>query len=131
MTEKRDITERADIELMLNNFYGRVRNNELLGPIFNSRIGDRWPEHLDKMYRFWETVLLNEHSYGGSPFLPHASMQIDASHFAIWKSLFIATVDQLFAGPTANTAKWRAELMAELFNSKIEYSRKSGFKPIQ
>ena len=61
--EKRDIDAIEDIKLMVDSFYGKVREDAMLSFIFNDRIQDRWPEHLEKMYRFWQTVLLDEHTY--------------------------------------------------------------------
>jgi hemoglobin len=48
-----DITNRKDIELMVDTFYGSVREDDLLGPIFNRVIRNNWPKHQDTMYRFW------------------------------------------------------------------------------
>jgi len=67
-----DISSIEDIRRLVDTFYGRVRKDKFIGPIFIGAIGGRWPEHLDKMYRFWQTVLLEEHRYYGSPFPPHA-----------------------------------------------------------
>ena len=53
---KRDIQDIEDIKLLVDRFYGRVREDETLKDIFNNKIQDRWPEHLEKMYRFWQTV---------------------------------------------------------------------------
>lgn len=117
---KQDISKIEDIQLMVNTFYGRIRENEILGPIFNNTIQDRWPEHLAKMYRFWESILLNGYSYHGAPFPPHAKLPIDRSHFDIWVGIFNNTVDDLFSGPIADEAKYRGALMANIFNSKIE-----------
>jgi hemoglobin len=83
------------------------------------------------MYRFWQTVLLEEHTYYGSPFAPHANMPVDAEHFERWIKLFTETVDELFSGEVADEAKWRAGKMAEMFNYKIQYFRDSNEKPIQ
>ena len=69
---KKDISDIEDIKLMVNAFYDQIRENEVLGPIFNGIIQDRWPQHLEKMYTFWQTILLEEHTYFGSPFPPHA-----------------------------------------------------------
>lgn len=110
-----------DIKLLVNTFYDRIRTDALLGPVFNQRIGDKWPEHLDKMYRFWQTVLLGEHTYLGSPFPPHAQLPVDHMHFAAWMALFTKTIDELFTGPKAEEAKWRAAKMAELFEAKISH----------
>lgn len=121
---KKDIQTIEDIKLMVNTFYERVQKNEMLGPIFQERIQDRWPEHLEKMYRFWQTILLEEHTYNGAPFPPHARLPIDESHFIIWVQNFTKTVDEFFEGPIAEEAKKRGTLMAALFNSKLEFFKK-------
>jgi hemoglobin len=129
MKEQKDITTIDDIKIMVNTFYDKVRQDDVLSAIFNGIIQDRWPSHLEKMYRFWQTVLLNEHTYSGSPFPPHAKLPVDVTHFERWKKLFSATVDENFSGSVANEAKWRAEKMAELFQVKIDYFAKADSKP--
>lgn len=124
MTPTKDITDLEDIKLLVNTFYAKVQKDEFIGPLFNEKIGNRWPEHLEKMYRFWQTILLEEHTYNGAPFPPHAKMPIDESHFIIWVSIFTKTVDDLFEGEIANEAKKRGTLMAALFNSKLEFFKK-------
>ena len=130
MSEKADILNIEDVKNLVDTFYGKVRSDLLLAPIFNERIRDNWPVHLEKMYRFWQTVLLNEHTYLGSPFPPHASLPIDHRHFQAWLGLFRATVDELFSGEKAKEAKWRADKMAEMFESRIQYFKEQGFKSI-
>lgn len=119
----KEILSLQDIKLLVDTFYGKVRNNPLIGPIFNERIQDRWPIHLEKMYSFWQTVLLEEYTYNGRPFPPHATMPIGHEHFEQWLALFAETVDELFTGDKADEAKWRAGKMAELFESKLNYFR--------
>jgi hemoglobin len=121
--EKKEILSIDDIKLLVDQFYGKIRQDDLLGGLFNSVIQDRWPEHLSKMYRFWQTILLEEHTYFGSPFLAHANLPVAKEHFDHWLELFNATVDELFEGEKAKEAKWRAEKMAVMFQSKIEYYR--------
>lgn len=118
---KKDITQRNDIVIMVDRFYEKVKKDELLGSIFNDIIQDRWPEHLEKMYRFWETILLKNHTYHGSPFPPHAKLPIDKKHFERWLTMFIATIDENFKGEVAEEAKWRAAKMAEMFQYKINH----------
>lgn len=112
-----------EITLLVDTFYGKVQQDELLAPVFNEKIGDRWPEHLEKMYTFWQTVLLEERTYFGAPFPPHARLPIDAEHFGRWLELFTETIDSLFTGEKATEAKWRAQRMAELFQFKLEAMR--------
>lgn len=127
---EKDITTLDDIKVLVDTFYSRVREDQMLRDIFNDKIQDRWPEHLEKMYRFWQTVLLEEHTYHGSPFLPHAQLPVEAAHFEAWVQLFSDTVDSLFAGAKAERAKWQGQRMAEMFHSKIEYYRSNSSIPL-
>lgn len=131
METKQNILQLEDIKLLVNSFYGKVRENALLAPIFNQHIGDRWPEHLEKMYKFWQTLLLKEHTYFGSPFPPHALLPVSKAHFDQWLALFYETVDHNFTGEKAEEAKWRAGKMAEMFWYKIEYFRNNSAKPLR
>ena len=127
MAEQSEILTLDDIKLLVDTFYDCIREDKLLAPIFNERIQDRWPIHLEKMYKFWQTVLLQEHTYFGSPFPPHAQLPVGHEHFAAWLSLFNKTVDKLFTGEKATEAKWRAQKMAELFEAKIVYAKNNPF----
>jgi hemoglobin len=124
--QKQDILNLDDVKQLVNVFYGKVRENEMLAPVFNERIQDRWPEHLEKMYRFWQTVLLEEHTYFGAPFPPHAKLQVAHAHFEKWMELFNQTVDELFVGERAEEAKWRGQKMAQMFEIKIEHYKNTG-----
>jgi len=130
MRALKDIQNLNDIKLMVDTFYGKVREDEQLKDIFNTVIQSRWPEHLEKMYRFWQTVLLEEHTYYGSPFVPHAKLPVDATHFERWLQLFYETVDEKFIGERATRAKWQGQRMAEMFHSKIEYYKNNSATPI-
>ena len=124
LTEKKhDIIELDDVKLLVDSFYGKVRNDSLIGPIFEERIQNRWPEHLAKMYTFWQTVLLGEHTYYGSPFPPHAHLPVEREHFNRWLELFSETLSEHFSGKTAEEAIWRAGKMAEMFQYKLQAFR--------
>ena len=121
--KKNELLNLDDVKLLVNTFYSKIREDALLGEIFNGVIGDRWSVHLEKMYRFWQTILLGDHTYFGSPFLPHANLPIGKEHFDRWLSIFYLTIDDLFEGTKADEAKWRAEKMAIMFQSKIQHYR--------
>ena len=125
---QKEIISITEIQQLVDAFYEKVRGDELLGSVFNRVIEDRWPEHLEKMYRFWQTVLLDEHTYYGSPFSPHARLPIDAEHFERWLHLFGETVNENFTGKKATEAIWRAEKMAKMFQFKIDYFRNNPHK---
>ncbi|MEJ8800797.1 group III truncated hemoglobin [Pontibacter sp. H249] len=130
MTHNREIIHLDDVKQLVDTFYTRVRADELLGPIFEERIQDNWARHLDIMYRFWQTVLLGELTYQGSPGSKHITLPVDESHFERWLEIFYQTIDELFTGEKAAEAKWRAERMAEMFHSKIEYYKKNKSRTI-
>ncbi|MFT4023235.1 MAG: group III truncated hemoglobin [Flavihumibacter sp.] len=128
--ERSDIRTLDDIRLLVDSFYQRVRENRLIGPIFAGAIGDQWPKHLDKMYRFWQTVLLEDHTYFGSPFPPHFHMPLKKEHFDAWLRTWHQTVDDLFTGEKATEAKWRADKMATLFQLKLDAIQQGGMRPL-
>lgn len=121
----KEILTLDDVRQLVDSFYEKVRTDELLKDIFNDKIQDRWPLHLEKMYRFWQTILLEDHTYFGSPFAPHAKLPIAQEHFERWLILFNENIDAQFDGAKAKEAKWRAEKMAEMFQHKIAYYKSS------
>lgn len=130
MSTSSDILNLDDVKLLVNDFYGKVRENAMLAPIFNGVIGDNWPIHLEKMYGFWQTLLLDTPAYSGSPFLKHAQLPIGAEHFDTWIRLFNETVDAHFRGPKADEAKWRAARMSEMFQYKLDYYKNNPAQPL-
>lgn len=117
---KTDISTFEDIQLLVNTFYGKIRIDELLGGIFAGIISD-WEPHLQKMYRFWQSILLGENTYNGRPFPPHAQMRLQQHHFDRWLKLWHETLDENFNGPVADEAKMRAKSIANIFVSKIAF----------
>ncbi len=117
-----DIRDIDDIKLFVDEFYAKVQTDELLAPIFGSKIEDgEWEKHLNKMYSFWETVLFHKQSYKGSPFMKHYNLPIESKHFNQWVALFSQTIDENFRGEKAVETKGRAAKMALMFESKMNY----------
>ncbi len=127
---QKEILNLDDIKKLVDCFYTKVKEDEMLKDIFNNVIEDRWPEHLEKMYTFWQTVLLEEHTYYGAPFMPHANLPVSKKHFDRWLSLFYETLDELFEGEKAEEARWRATKMAEMFQLKIAQYQQTNSKPL-
>lgn len=111
-----DILTRKEVEQLVNQFYNRVRKDDLLAPIF-AHVD--WPHHLPIMYNFWSSVLLGDMSYNGSPLSKHLRLSLTADHFNRWLKLFLVTVDAEFIGPVAEEAKKRANTIATLFQHKM------------
>lgn len=121
---KQDISNRTDIEVLINTFYGHVRKDETIGFIFDKIIGDDWSHHLPIMYQFWDTVLFQNPGYIGNPIKKHIDIDKDipltGDHFQRWIELWKYTVDELFMGKNAEDIKQRAALMKDLILQKIK-----------
>lgn len=118
----KDITGLEDIQLFVDGFYSKVREDELIGPVFAGVITN-WQPHLEKMYAFWNAVLFGEPGFKGNPFAKHAPLPIVPEHFGRWLELFAETIDENFEGPMAVETKQRAGLMATMFMSKLDRMR--------
>lgn len=91
------------ISAFVETFYAAIREDDLLGPIFDERIAD-WPEHLAKMKRFWRSILFNSGEFSGNPMLKHMIIPaIGEEHFAHWLTLFYATLRKLEDDPRATS----------------------------
>ncbi|HEY1032018.1 MAG TPA: group III truncated hemoglobin [Flavipsychrobacter sp.] len=122
-----DIRSREDIEVLVNNFYNKVRKDDVIGYIFQQIIGDDWSHHLPIMYSFWETVLLNNAGYSGNPIKKHIEIDkkvpLQQEHYERWLQLWHETLDNLFAGEVTETAKIRAAAMMQLIDMKVQWAR--------
>lgn len=117
---KTDISEFDDVKLLVNTFYQNARKDAQIGPIFENYLAGHWDEHLEKLHRFWQTVLLREAAYYGKPVPLHFKMELSERDFDIWLNIWKSTVDSLFEGPRAENAKLRGRTMAEAFLKKIK-----------
>ena len=99
------------IERLVRAFYTRIRDDDLLGPIFNSRIHD-WDPHLQRMCAFWSSVVLSSGVYHGQPMRMHLPLPVDAQHFDRWLELFEQTARELFGEQIAELFVDRARRIA-------------------
>jgi hemoglobin len=97
---------------LVHRFYGKVRDDRLLGPIFAARITD-WPPHLERMVTFWSSVALMTGKYHGRPVPAHTPLPIKAAHFDRWLALFRATAEETCTPAGAAHVIERAERIAQ------------------
>lgn len=111
IAERTGIDE-AMIETLVHRFYARIREDALLGPIFEARIAD-WGPHLERMCAFWSSVALMTGRYHGQPMRMHLPLPVDAEHFDRWLALFEATARETCPPAAAAHFMERARRVAE------------------
>lgn len=103
-------------------FYGRVRADPLLGPVFEARITD-WEPHFATMVRFWSSVALMTGRYHGAPLPLHLPLPVGGAHFERWLALFRWTARELCSPQGADWLIERAERIAHNMLANIERAR--------
>ena len=114
--------DEAMIESLVRQFYDRVREDALIGPIFAARITD-WEPHLARMCAFWSSVALMTGRYHGQPMPVHLRLPIDARHFDRWIALFEQTAREVCPPPAAAHFIERAHRIAESLELGIAAGR--------
>ncbi len=111
------------IRELVHAFYGKVRRDPALGPIFNTAIED-WDAHLSKLCDFWSSILLMTGAYKGRPVPAHLALpDIRATHFARWLHLFRETAGDVCPEAAASLFIERAERIAESLQLAISIHR--------
>ena len=93
-------------------FYARVRDDAVLGPIFNPRVHD-WVKHEAKIATFWSSVMLQSGTYHGRPMPAHAPLPISGAHFDHWLALFGETAREVCPPEQAAMFLERAQAIAQ------------------
>lgn len=128
---KSDIASRHDIEKVVDTFYKKILQDDMIGHFFTEVIKLDWDKHIPIMYDFWEMALFDKMIYKGNPMLKHIALDkiagLEESHFDRWITLFSNTLDDLYDGPKAELAKQKAKTMKSLMLHKIKQSRGGHF----
>lgn len=106
-------------------FYARIREDEVLGPLFEERLEGRWDDHLVRMVEFWESVVLLTGRYRGRPHEKHRGMLLDPRHFWRWLALFETTTRELCTGHAAETFISRAHRIADSLQIGLDIGPKA------
>ena len=116
ISERTGVTDALIAELV-DTFYGRVRKDPLLGPVF-ARVTD-WDEHLAKLRAFWSSVVLMSGRYHGQPMQAHFPLSIEPLHFDRWLALFEQTVSDVCPPAAASVFMEKARRIADSFEMAI------------
>ena len=121
----RDIETRADIELLLNRFYSKVFEDDLISHFFIEVVPLDLKTHILVIADFWESILLDAKAYRKNVMEVHLNIsqksKIEKKHLDRWVELFTETVNDLFEGHRATIAKQRATSIATMMNIKINH----------
>lgn len=114
-----EISEEA-LGRQVERFYGKVRADALLGPVFEPAIGD-WPEHLEQLRAFWSSVMLTSGRYKGRPLPAHLrhAEALTAERFARWLALWAETAEELFLPEPAQALRAKAERIAASLSEAV------------
>ena len=86
----------AVIDRVIKAFYLEVRQDALLGPVFNEIVED-WDAHVEKVSAFWRYAARLDRTYNSRDFMPahvrHA--QVQASLLPRWLFLFRRTASEI------------------------------------
>lgn len=109
-------------------FYDKVRNDEVLAPIFNKAIGPKWDRHIEKVYQFWLMATRLGTGYQAGNFMPahlrHSS--IGAAAASRWLALFKQTLAERCSPEIGDVLFDIANRMAENILVGLEKQKGSG-----
>jgi hemoglobin len=120
----KDLETREDLEQLLTEFYKTATVDEEIGHHFANLDLET---HLPVIINFWEKILFGKPVYFGNPLAAHQTLHEKApltlEHFQKWFEIFSRTVDELFAGQTADNAKMRAKMIAHGLNRNLNSAK--------
>lgn len=116
--------DEAALQRLIPAFYARVREDAVLGPIFNNAIDD-WPHHFDKLQAFWSSVMLGSGRYKGQPMPAHVRHMdaITPATFQRWLAIWRETTDELLDPAAAAAMQDKAARIAESLSLGVEFQR--------
>ncbi len=87
--------DETSIRRLVELFYTRIQQDQMLGPIFGSIVTD-WDVHLEKMTRFWSSAVLKAGTYSGRPLEAHRFGGLTKAHFDRWVGIFSQTAHDVY-----------------------------------
>lgn len=119
----KDIEVRADLELLLSEFYRALLEDDRVRYIFTDVAKIDLPSHLPKIVDFWEQSILGTGSYRNNVLKIHQDLHamtpLLSEHFQVWLSHLNSITDKLFAGEKAELLKTRALSIATVMQIKL------------
>jgi len=114
---------------VVTSFYAAVREDDLLAPIFATRIkSDEWDTHEDHILSFWSSIFLKTKQFKGNPMQKHAALNgLTPKHFSHWLSLFQETTQRVLTPEKASLMIEMARSISESLQMGLAFNyEKSG-----
>jgi len=94
--------DRDALALLVDRFYASVRADDLLGPVFEPVLHDRWPAHLARMVDFWCAACKIERGFRGNVYDKHMLLpDMAPTQLTRWQQLWQQHTEALFAPAAA------------------------------
>jgi hemoglobin len=120
----KDIETRADLELILKEFYTKLLRDESIGYIFTDVAKIDLEHHLPVLADFWEQTMFHTGGYRNNTMQIHLDLnqkeKLTEDHFNTWLGHFYTTIDSLFEGSNAEKMKTRALSIATIMKIKMK-----------
>ena len=118
-----------EVTVLVHSFYARVRDDAVLGPIFDAHVHD-WDTHLAKMVDFWSSALRGTARFRGTPMPKHMALPgLSAELFKRWLALFGETTSALGNEAMRERANDLARRIAESLWYGYQMSRRQDALP--
>ena len=118
-----DLRTRADIHDLVVAFYREVVFDDVLAPVFTEVAEVDWSVHIPRLIDYWCRVLLGEPGYTGALLASHQHVHavepLRPEHFDRWLALWQVSIDQGWAGPTADRAGAHAVRIASVIAGRL------------
>jgi len=113
------------IRAVVDQFYARAREDELIGPVFKTAVpDDKWAAHLDTITDFWSSMLLHSGRYHGRPLAKHFQLPpLTDAHFQRWLALFRKTALEVCPPDIAAIFIERSERVGNSFRLNMAMAR--------
>lgn len=119
-----DIQTREDLHLLMSEFYKKLLADSKINYLFTEVAKIDLAPHLLELVDFWEQILFDTGSFQKNVMQIHLDLnqqsKLSQEHFAIWLQHFNTSIDENFAGQTAENMKTRALSIATVMKIKMQ-----------
>ena len=122
MNSKKDIENREDLLLLMQEFYKKLLADNSINYLFTDVAKINLAHHFPVLVDFWDSILFQSGTYQKNAMQPHLVLHqkspLTKHHFETWLRYFKESVDELFSGANSFIIKERATSIATVMQIK-------------